>query len=96
MKRELDRNLADDIALGEDAGLPVPDSEVPMVSRSLRLPLDLYQRVVAAAHERGVGVTTLMRQFVEAGVTELDDSAVVTVADVRRALASIARPQPSA
>jgi predicted DNA-binding protein len=96
MKKALDRSLADDIALGDDAGLPVPDTDIPMVSRSLRLPLELYQRVVAAAQQRGVGVTTLMRQFVEAGIAELDDSAVVTVADLRLALASIARSQPSA
>lgn len=96
MKKALDRNLADEIVLGDEVGLPVPDTDVPMVSRSLRLPLDLYQRVCAAAQERGVGVTTLMRQFVEAGVAELDDSAVVSVADVRRALGSLTRPQPSA
>jgi predicted DNA-binding protein len=92
MKRPLDRSLADEIALGDDAGLPVPDSDVPMVSRSLRLPVDLYQRVCAAAHERGVGVTTLMRQFVEAGMAEVDDGAVVSVADLRRALGALARP----
>jgi predicted DNA-binding protein len=96
MKEALHRNLVDEITLGEDAGLPVPDSDVPMVSRSLRLPLDLYQRVCAAANERGVGVTTLMRQFVEAGMADLDDGAVVAVADLRRAMASLARPAPSA
>jgi predicted DNA-binding protein len=94
MKKPLDRNLADDIALGDESGLPVPDSDVPMVSRSLRLPVDLYQRVCAAAHERGIGVTTLMRQFVESGIAEMDDSAVVSLADARRALAHLARPQP--
>jgi predicted DNA-binding protein len=92
MKKALDRNLADEIELGDEQGLPAPDADVPMVSRSLRLPLDLYQRVCAAANDRGVGVTTLMRQFVEAGIAELDDSAVVTLADVRLALASMARP----
>lgn len=96
MKKALDRNLADEIALGDETGLPVPDADVPMVSRSLRLPLDLYQRVCAAAHERGVGVTTLMRQFVEAGVADLDDTAVVTVADLRLAIASIAGKKRSA
>lgn len=96
MKKALDRNLADEIALGGEAGLPVPDTDVPMVSRSLRLPLELYQRVVAAAQQRGVGVTTLMRQFVEAGIADLDDGAMVSVADLRLALASLARPQPSA
>jgi hypothetical protein len=32
-----------------------------------------------------------MRQFIEAGVVELDDTAVVSPADVRRALAALAR-----
>ena len=96
MTKALDRNLAEDIELGDERGLPAPDTEGPMVSRSLRLPLELYQRLCAAANDRGVGVTTLMRQLVEAGIAELDDSAVVTLADVRLALARVARPQPSA
>lgn len=92
MKETIERGLADAIATGTDAGLPAPDTDVPMVSRSLRLPVDLYQRVCAAAETRGVGVTTLMRQFIEAGLADLDESAVVPLADVRRVLASLARP----
>jgi hypothetical protein len=33
-----------------------------------------------------------MRQLVEAGVVDLEDTALVPLADVRRALAAIARP----
>ncbi|MEO3777327.1 hypothetical protein ABGB16_10835 [Micromonospora sp. B11E3] len=72
--------------------LPAPDTDVPMVSRSVRLPLDTYERVRAAAEARGIGVTTLMRQWIEAGLAELDDSATVSLADVRRALAALSRP----
>jgi predicted DNA-binding protein len=72
--------------------LPVPDTEVPMVSRSVRLPLDTYERVRAAAEARGLGVTTLMRQWIEAGLADLDDTATVSLADVRRALAALAHP----
>ncbi|MGC4756402.1 hypothetical protein [Micromonospora trifolii] len=74
------------------AELPTPDSDVPMVSRSVRLPLDTYERVRAAADARGIGVTTLMRQWIETGLADLDDSATVSLADVRRALASLAHP----
>ena len=61
--------------LGEraDATLPAPDSDVPMVSRSVRLPLDTYERVRAAAEARGLGVTTLMRQWIEASFDTLKD-----------------------
>ena len=31
------------------AQLPTPDTDVPMVSRSVRLPLETYERVRAAA-----------------------------------------------
>ncbi len=71
--------------------LPVPDSDVPMVSRSVRLPLDTYERVREAAEARGLGVTTLMRQWIEAGLADLDDSTTVSLADVRRALAALAQ-----
>ena len=72
--------------------LPVPDTDVPMVSRSVRLPLETYERVRAAADARGLGVTTLMRQWIEAGLADLDDSTTVSLADVRRALAALAHP----
>jgi predicted DNA-binding protein len=87
----LNQNLTSLIAEGTEAGLPTPDTEVPMVSRSLRLPVDLDERIRGLAQARGVGTTTLMRQLIEAGVMELDDTAVVPLADVRRALAALAR-----
>ncbi|MGN9809757.1 hypothetical protein ACTMSW_10390 [Micromonospora sp. BQ11] len=74
------------------AELPTPDTDTPMVSRSVRLPLETYERVRAAADARGIGVTTLMRQWIEAGLADLDDSATVSLADVRRALAALSRP----
>jgi predicted DNA-binding protein len=74
------------------AELPTPDTDVPMMSRSVRLPLDTYERVRAAADARGLGVTTLMRQWIEAGLADLDDSPTVSLADVRRAIAALAHP----
>lgn len=73
------------------AELPVPDTDTPMVSRSVRLPVDTYERVRDAAEARGLGVTTLMRQWIESGLADLDDSATVSLADVRRALAALAQ-----
>ncbi|SCE77764.1 hypothetical protein GA0070558_10675 [Micromonospora haikouensis] len=84
--------LAELIDTGAPVELPTPDTDVPMVSRSVRLPLETYERMRAAADARGIGVTTLMRQWIEAGLAELDDSATVSLADVRRALAALSRP----
>jgi len=84
--------LAELIDAGSPAELPAPDTDTPMVSRSVRLPLETYERVRAVADARGIGVTTLMRQWIEAGLADLDDSATVSLADVRRALASLAHP----
>jgi predicted DNA-binding protein len=84
--------IADLIGDQPPAELPVPDSDVPMVSRSVRMPLDTYERVRAAAEARGLGVTTLMRQWIEAGLTDLDDSTTVSLADVRRAIAGLGHP----
>jgi predicted DNA-binding protein len=87
--------LADLIDESPPAELATPDTDEPMVSRSIRLPLATYDRVRAAAEARGIGVTTLMRQWIEAGLADLDDSATVSLADVRRALAALAT-QPDA
>jgi predicted DNA-binding protein len=84
--------LADLIDDRPGVHVPTPDTDVAMVSRSVRLPLDTYERVRQAADARGLGVTTLMRQWIEAGLADLDDSATVSLADVRRALAALAQP----
>jgi len=54
--------LAELIGDQPPAEVPTPDTDLPMVSRSVRLPLDTYERVRAVAEARGIGVTTLMRQ----------------------------------
>src|SRR2546421_1086536 len=83
-------SLADAVARGADAPLATPDTGTPMVSRSLRLPLETYERLQAAAAARRLPITTLMRDLIEAGLAELDDTATVPLADVRRALAALA------
>jgi predicted DNA-binding protein len=83
-------SYAHELAEGADLGLPPPDTAAPMVSRSLRLPLELDQVVREAAAARGIPPTTLMRQFIEAGVADLSDDALVPLAEVRRLLATLA------
>ncbi len=65
---------------------PAPDAE-PMVSRGLRLPVSLDQRVRAAAERSGVPFSTLIREWIELGLTEMDDDRVVPLAVLRRAIA---------
>lgn len=81
---------------GRFPGATVPDLDEPMVSRSVRLPLHTYERVRTAADARGLGVTTLMRQWIEAGLAELDDSTTVSLADVRRAISALAGQRSAA
>ena len=83
-------SLTDVLASGADTSLATPDTSTPMVSRSLRLPLETYERLQAAAADRHMPITTLMRDLIEAGLAELDDTATVPLADVRRALAALA------
>ncbi|WP_028478784.1 hypothetical protein [Nocardia sp. CNY236] len=88
----IDQNLSELLANGADVDIPVPDTATPMVSRSLRLPADLYEQLHALAAERGIGATTLMREILAAGVASADNTAVVPLADVQRAIASLAHP----
>lgn len=95
--RQTDRGGSDSLST-DRPGPPTDtsDGDEPMVSRSVRLPARTYERVRAAAEDRGLGVTTLMRQWIEAGLAELDDSPTVSLADVRRAIATLAARRPTA
>jgi predicted DNA-binding protein len=65
---------------------PVPETE-PMVLRGVRLPVTLDRRVRAAAEKAGVPFSTLIREWIELGLTEMDDDRVVPLAELRRAIA---------
>jgi predicted DNA-binding protein len=79
------------VGLGADA----PDRELPprgaavMVVRSLRLPVELDQRVKAAAEKRGVPTSTLVREWIELELTALEDDQPISRADALRALAAL-------
>ncbi|MGV9677862.1 hypothetical protein ACWDSJ_21505 [Nocardia sp. NPDC003482] len=78
---------------------PVPADQVPprlqpgddiMVTTSIRLPMRLHSRIKELADERGVGVSTLVREWAEAAVADLDDrDELISRADAMRALARI-------
>jgi len=97
MTNPLDESLAGVIADGIEADLPVPDTAAPMVTRSFRLSADTASQLEAAAAARGIGPTVLARQLIEAGLAELQaDTAMVSLAEVRRLLAGLAHRNPAA
>jgi hypothetical protein len=76
--------------MGAEAELPpVPDGE-PKVVCSLRLPADVYQRLRDFAAERGVKPTSLMRDWVIAGLAASDqDERTISVADLLRVVSAL-------
>jgi predicted DNA-binding protein len=85
------RAFMESVELGEDAAedeLPPPGAPV-MVVRSLRLPVELDQRVKAAAQHRGVPTSTLVREWIELELTALEQDQPISRADALRALATL-------
>ncbi|ADD45863.1 ribbon-helix-helix protein, CopG family [Stackebrandtia nassauensis] len=73
------------------AQLPPAGSPI-MTVRSLRMPIELAERVSKAAEKAGIPKTAWIRQAIEAQLAEEEeDTRVVSLADVRRAL-SLVRP----
>lgn len=72
------------------AQLPPLGAEV-MVSRSLRLPLDIDQAAEAAAAAAGIGKTTWMRQAIETALALQADDQPISRADAVKAL-TLLRP----
>ncbi|WP_088312479.1 hypothetical protein [Kineosporia sp. R_H_3] len=86
-------DAAGDVA-GEMAApaMPKPASKTPTVSTSLRLKVDVFAELQAAAQTRGIGHLVLAQQLIEAGLAQLrEDDAMVPLADVRLLLAQLAR-----
>jgi predicted DNA-binding protein len=78
-----------------DFGAGVAQDELPprdapvMVVRSLRLPVELDQRVKTAARRRGVPTSTLVREWIEVELAALEDDRPISRADALRALARV-------
>ncbi|MGV9410642.1 hypothetical protein ACWDOP_12065 [Nocardia sp. NPDC003693] len=78
---------------------PVPADRVPprlqpdddiMVTTSIRLPLALHGRLKQLAEERRIGVSTLLREWAEAAVSDLDDeNQMISLAEAKRALSRV-------
>lgn len=61
------------------------------VVQSVRFSRELTERLMAEAARRGVTPSDVIRDFVEAGLTKVDDSTTVSLADVRRAIDALAQ-----
>jgi predicted DNA-binding protein len=62
----------------------------PQIVQSVRMPRDLTERLFAEAARRGTTPSQVIRDLVEAGLNDVDESATVRLADVRRAIESLA------
>jgi predicted DNA-binding protein len=56
------------------------------VVQSVRFPRDLTERLMAEAARRGVTPSEVIRDLVEAGLADVDESTTVRLADVRRVI----------
>lgn len=70
------------------ASLP-PRGSAVMVVRSLRLPLELHERIKAVAEARGVPASTLIREWIEVELAALENDEPISRADVLRAVAGL-------
>jgi hypothetical protein len=89
-------SLAELIDHGPDAAMPVPDTTEPMVVKSLRLPLRLAEALEQEAASRGVGVTVLMRELLEAALRDPTQQRYIPLDEAIALLARIARSLPPA
>jgi predicted DNA-binding protein len=60
-----------------------------MVVRSIRLPVELHERIKKVAGDRGVPATTLIREWIELELSAVEDDQPISRADALRALASL-------
>ena len=73
--------------------LPKPTPGGPKVVVPVRLSPDTLEAAKQLGEQRGIGYTTLLAQIIDAAIAELTapEQAMVPLADVRRALAQLAR-----
>jgi hypothetical protein len=75
---------------GTTVGLPPAPEGEPKVTVSLRLDAADYERVRSAAKAAGIKPTRLMRDWIVAGLASTDNEKTISVADLLRAVATIA------
>ncbi|MPZ28137.1 MAG: hypothetical protein GEV12_17430 [Micromonosporaceae bacterium] len=82
----LSEDLADSLA-DDDGATPVPPAPgEPMVVRSLRLPVEVHQRINAVAARHGLAASTLMREWIETELAAMEDDQPISRSDAVRAL----------
>ncbi len=59
--------------------------------RGVRLPVHLDQQVRAAAEKAGMSFSTLVREWIELGLTEMQNDQTVPLSALRRAIAHAAQ-----
>ena len=93
----LARSLADIIEHRQALDLPIPGEPEPMVSTSIRLPLDLLDWARTEAARKGLpSWSALVRQLLEAERAPAEDETLVSVGQLRRLLAQLAHRPPAA
>lgn len=81
---------------GPDAAMPVPDTTEPMIVKSLRIPLRLVEALDHEAAARGIGVTVLMRELLEAALHDPARQRYVPLEEAITVLSRLARTIPPA
>ncbi|MEV0027417.1 CopG family transcriptional regulator [Nocardia sp. NPDC050793] len=71
---------------------PTPGPEGIMVSRSLKMPTELDARIKAAATDRGITQSMLMRQLLETGLAAIEHDHPISLTDAIRVLSGLAKP----
>jgi predicted DNA-binding protein len=85
--------IAGEVAYDEKAAVQLPPAleDEPMVTRGVRLPVGLDQRMRAAAQQAGVPFSQLIREWIEVGLTDLATDQAVSLSALRRAIAHAAQ-----
>jgi predicted DNA-binding protein len=86
----LGQDLSELFASGQDAEVTLPPPSAPsMVKTSVKIPLDMYERVQKVAETRKVGVSTLIREWIAAGLTAEAKDQQISLAQLRTAIANV-------
>ncbi|MEU4342052.1 CopG family transcriptional regulator [Nocardia sp. NPDC023852] len=70
---------------------PTPGPDGIMVSRSLKMPSELDQRIKTAAADRGITQSMLMRQLLETGLAAIEHDHPISLTDAIRALSGLSK-----
>jgi predicted DNA-binding protein len=71
------------------ATTPPKAGDQVMVVRSLRLPVDLDQQLKRVATDRGIAMSTLVREWIEMELAVLEQDQPISRADAMRALSTL-------